>query len=309
MEPKAKWHKLSAHCWRAEVGPFRLEVILDDGECQIADAKTYAQLWFQKVATPCDVTDLMRHTESELARRLEKAASTMDGGELVPRTLAAVAKEFMSLGDGQSTQDDVFGDTHSPTGWSYVETSTEPRFKVGDRVQDTTGELGSGRVYSTNARTNTYGVEFDSGNSGPLSGQFLVHEPPRFKVGDLVRTKFSVSVGVVAEIVSDRVSTFVSKDYASRICNSSLTPYVLPTITSYADLASVLDELPEGTVVEVSWKGCSPGQFRRDVTTAGEWFTRLGSGKWVHSSKLQWRSKAVSEGAVWRILPPSEVEP
>ncbi len=59
------------------------------------------------------------------------------------------------------------------------------------------------------------------------------------------------------------MSTFVSKDYASRICNSALIPYTLPPINSYADLADVLDELPAGTVVEMREVACYPVLVRR----------------------------------------------
>lgn len=91
-QPKAKWSRYedSQQVWTAIVGPFYLDVDGETGDCEIAEwdaesASIGRTLWEHHTPPPCDVVDLMRLTEDELARRLHGAAETMDGKELVAK--------------------------------------------------------------------------------------------------------------------------------------------------------------------------------------------------------------------------------
>lgn len=90
-QPKAKWSAYdedTKRIWTAAVGPFYLEANTADGYAELCSydfesASIGEQLWKQPVSGPCDITDLMRLAEAELARRLRHAAETMDGNGLV----------------------------------------------------------------------------------------------------------------------------------------------------------------------------------------------------------------------------------
>jgi hypothetical protein len=88
-QPKAKWERFEAR-WVANVGPFELVASLQEGAAWIhlASAEpdedgTADPIWDAEIPVPCDLADLMRLAEAELARRLHRAADTMDGRELV----------------------------------------------------------------------------------------------------------------------------------------------------------------------------------------------------------------------------------
>ena len=150
MEPKARWSQWANidGDWTATVGPFRLDVAAQAGWCCLSHRDPYLPLWEQKVATPCDVTDLMRLTESELARRLEKAAATMDGGELVAAPYPGRHGYCDRYGCTQTKAVGAYCEMHdeenrsrdAAVGWDVAKTSTkEPRFKVGDLVRTVYG--------------------------------------------------------------------------------------------------------------------------------------------------------------------------
>lgn len=82
-QPKAKWSKYGVNEWSAEVGPLWLQVQPSTGRIEIWTTSPSGLIWSTKEPTPCDVTDLMRLAEAELARRLHGAADTMNGRELV----------------------------------------------------------------------------------------------------------------------------------------------------------------------------------------------------------------------------------
>lgn len=83
-QPKAEWNVYQPGCAHAEVGMFFLDVhVMQDGwsDWVVADADdVIAEGGWRG---PCDITDLMRLAEAELARRLHGAADSMDGRELV----------------------------------------------------------------------------------------------------------------------------------------------------------------------------------------------------------------------------------
>ena len=93
-----------------------------------------------------------------------------------------------------------------------------------------------------------------------------------------------------------------------------LTPYTLPAINSYADLADVLDELPEGTVVQMLLPTRSPlghagptDVYRYRRTQTGYEFTSRDQG-WRRSESCSTRAPDELDAASFRIFPPSEVE-
>jgi len=87
-QPKAKWPECSG-VWFARVGQYQLEVSIGPsrGEWVVGifddDSGDDEYLVRETVPVPCDLPDLMRLAEAELARRLRGAADSMDGRELV----------------------------------------------------------------------------------------------------------------------------------------------------------------------------------------------------------------------------------
>jgi hypothetical protein len=189
MQPKAKWTKPSgSEVWSAFVGPFYLEV--NPPACSLREVSTLAVLWEHVGPVPCDAPDLMRLTETELARRLEDAAETMDGRDLVARGA-----------DETGTGTLVFAD--------------KPIYVDAQRHHDELTAWGDAK----------WGAS------------------PQFKVGDLVRTQHGVAV--VTEVFTE-ATAFASDGCDGRLRNEEITPYTLPPIRSYSELATALDELPDG---------------------------------------------------------------
>lgn len=91
-QPKAKWERDPENGgWRADVGPFHLEVnTACDGRAELYDSE-WKGLWDHRPAEPYDIVDLMLLSEAELKRRLRGAADTMDGKELVAEQEAVPA--------------------------------------------------------------------------------------------------------------------------------------------------------------------------------------------------------------------------
>lgn len=107
-QPKAEWERHGAG-WRSIVGRYELVVCVPMGSIGIREILTRRPstwdivgadmnsteaprlwLWQDTVPVPCDLADLMRLAESELARRLREAAETMDGSELVAPPRASI---------------------------------------------------------------------------------------------------------------------------------------------------------------------------------------------------------------------------
>lgn len=328
MEPKAKWFEVFVQTgeWSAEVGPFMLEVHCRGGRCEIWQNNHYQMLWSQTVSTPCDVADIMRLTEAELARRLVKAAETMKGSELAVASSADITETFTQrLLQMRAHDVRPVSCALAPAGWQVAETGEddapfelndqnqltaealgassnsaqhielEPghvalvpapargkprmlteqlRFKVGDQVTARRGTqlrdtmLDAVGTVQQLRDAGTLVVAYGTCSSvtcWPVSLE-KVDDEPRFKVGDLVRTKHPPRVGVVA--VPRYTNEHSLVDFADlkneTIDNADLEPYALPPITIYADLADALDELPLGTVLEV---GSARGTtlFKRDA--------------------------------------------
>ena len=87
-QPKAHWTDDGGD-WFATVGPYQLEARIEDGNglwvVALRDDVDGDDEYLARVIVdgPCDLADLMRLAEAELARRLHGAAETMDGRELV----------------------------------------------------------------------------------------------------------------------------------------------------------------------------------------------------------------------------------
>lgn len=329
MTPKAKWKLcVAGDVWRAEAGPFRMEVTSTDGECLIQDADSYAEIWFQKVATPCDAPDLMRLCEGELARRLQHTAETMDGSGLVAAE-SDVAETWAEIRDSRGQ---VVGRTKRltprPSGTFYGKQPIDPctappeqerprhlafsptgpanpfapgagygQMTIGREVvsvskgcrgwvsvidkksRESLVEFSNGPVWvhwsdlqPAPATPETYALSnlarhvdvakhvaaAAAAASDPRLSEWPSpsRESARFKVGDLVRGHRSRMVGVVQSIAGwpDVSVRFVNAD---RVEDTELSHvavldhYTLPPITSYSELADVLDELPEGCVVKM----------------------------------------------------------
>ncbi len=139
MEPKAKWSEVFVATgeWSAEVGPFTLEIGRNLGRCEIWHHGHRTSIWSRIVSTPCDVADLMRLTEAELARRLVKAAETMEGSELAVASSADITAMFtkpllrMRAHDVRLVPCAV-----APAGWQVAETGKEDApFELNDQKQ------------------------------------------------------------------------------------------------------------------------------------------------------------------------------
>jgi hypothetical protein len=341
MEPKAKWSVLYAESneWAAEVGPFVLQVAPRVGRCEIWQDKPSYRIWEHLAPTPCDVTDLMRLTEAELARRLVTTAETMEGGELVASALQAglAANDRAEHNIPDSHRDPIFNDEDDVP---VVRSTPKPemKFNIGDRVEclDTyLWQWHAGTVRSRYFKPESYRVTCDDGFEGLFKTAHLraiatppatnpapeqprhhpraISEWPRFNIGDLVRVPFSAvsRVGVVTAVPEDEYVCFnVSIDGVKHVyATCDVHPYTIPPINSYADLADVLDELPEGVVVEFKERGCYPVQSRRSGASY-EARLPLNAGyeptPWSASELLGGRS-AKSVHATCRIVPPSEV--
>lgn len=142
---------------------------------------------------------------------------------------------------------------------------------------------------------------------------------PSFKVGDLVRGCRSRRVGVV-ENTSGHPNIFVRFVNSGRVEERELSyvavieplshvaviePYQLPPIKTYADLADVLDELPEGTVLEVvAQPGNEPWFVKR--CRGEEYAGRVGSGgPWLLARALLGRDPGLlAPFTTIRVLPP-----
>jgi hypothetical protein len=139
----------------------------------------------------------------------------------------------------------------------------EPQFKVGDRVMSFDGSPSrhiTGTVAKYVAETEDYVVHLDDGTRLVCNTRHLVSAcslEPRFKIGDLVCVLWhdGIRVGAVTHITTDAsgkrplFSVTINGDVAT-YHPDGLNAYTLPPINSYADLADVLDELPEGWRVE-----------------------------------------------------------
>lgn len=265
MEPKAKWQQVEAYSgeWSADVGPYVLEVVTMLGRCSIWQNKPCHRIWEKTTSTPCDVTDLMRLTEAELARRLTGAAETMDGGELVASSTtvritfdeSVTSEERMEF--ARSFHEAVAATLKAPAGWDVVETSTEaPRFKVGDLVRDTYGGIGR------------------------------------------ISKRFSASMFEV-----------VFRHRIRNRADDELKLYTLPPINSYADLANVLDELPEGVVVEVLPPEATNVLYRRILQSyeysRPEWFAGWRRSNLNNPARLTQPTLPTTK---FRIVSPAEVE-
>jgi len=220
MQPKAKWKKCDwRNAWTAVVGPFHLEISPSSGECLLSQWDGHevgAALWRDTRTVPCDVTDLMRLTEAELARRLEDAAETMDGRDLVA-----------------------------------------PPFPVQSmRVEGAANRMGVCASKWQRVRSTWHKVLFTDGVVGPLFDE-------------------------------------------------NATPYTLPSITSYADLADVLDELPEGWRIRI---GTEPYWmvFRRVGDKHQVLQPCVGIDAWLSVSDFSTRRILGARGAV--LLPPENAK-
>ncbi len=251
--PKAKWSEVfvSTGEWSATVGPYTLEVGRNLGRCEIWHQGHLTPIWSRAVPTPCDAADLMRITEAELARRLTAAAETMDGNELLG---PSQAERFMTLPDGSTTSNDVFGHAQRPGSSSWFEKHLPQ----------------------------------------------IVSEPTPFEVGDFVRERYDRRVAIVQKVV-DGGACHLEFGYF-HAC--ALEPYTLPPITSYADLANTLDELPEGARVEVtSVRGTT--LFKREARNNYRCRDH-GDVVWRYATALTClRDKLLPMPAGIRVLPPA----
>lgn len=231
MHPKARWTrgKRLPLAWTSKVGPFHLEVDTEIGRCELCEydpdnTDPGPSLWIHYAPTPCDAADLMRLTEAELARRLEETAGSMDGRGLVAETKRAIS----SAGPRRDADDD------------------EDYCGCGDCSECCPRDVWDAKIASA----------VDTIARLSKSPTDLVGTPtfePRFKVGDLVLV-LGADIGRVAGVSGPAAISplyLVEIDSESATYRQvSLSPYTLPPITSYADLADVLDELPEGWRVE-----------------------------------------------------------
>jgi hypothetical protein len=129
-------------------------------------------------------------------------------------------------------------------------------------------------------------------------------ERSRFKAGDLVREKYDRRVAIVQQVV-DNGACHLEFGYF-HAC--ALEPYTLPPVTSYADLANVLDELPLGTIVEVtSARGVA--RFRRDSPKLYRCqHLSEDAATWMHATALTClREKLLPMPAGIRLLPPGSL--
>ena len=272
-QPKAKWTKASgSEVWSAFVGPFYLEV--NPPGCSLREVSTLAVLWEHIGPVPCDAPDLMRLTEAELARRLEGAAETMDGGELVgepatatppagtiriPQALAEAIDEDLEA-NRRYAETTAWGDKM----WGDAAAEAGPRFKVGDRVTAKPfTRLRDTMIAAVGTITATAGdcaiVKF-ARNAEVRAHQtdLELYEAATFKVGDLVRTvDFGIGCVVAVNTTGPQDWWLHEVRFDSLPKNmwypaTGLQPYTLPPITSYADLADVLDELPKGWRVKMA---------------------------------------------------------
>jgi hypothetical protein len=139
MQPKARWSLYieGKRIWTAAVGPYHLEAHGHEGRAVIresaAESNTLGRsLWQTSVGIPCDVVELMRLAEEELARRLSKAAETMDGRELVLETLSRQCVDPVSrdawnaaVPDGKPVANMGSAQVSAALGWDRAKRSSE----------------------------------------------------------------------------------------------------------------------------------------------------------------------------------------
>lgn len=314
MEPKAKWTR-RGNAWTAVVGPFHLMVTPKNGGCEICDSDTStspvtagALVWDNRdnpLPTPCDVTDLMRMTEAELARRLTGAAETMRGEGLVATECVAMIPP-PAMGKTRT-----FDPQPARAAAKPAPTSPKP-LKVGDRVSVycyTAAKRVLGTVTHYDSANHRYTVDNDLGMWGVFDADNVEPAQPRFKVGDLVRIdRKRPVIGGVAELPARGDRWFGVNTGLKHLVYAAaeeLTTYTLPPIASYADLADVLDELPQGVVVEMREVGCYPVMVRRAPDGYEARYTHV-SVPWS-ASRLIDHGNTEPRNIASRIVPASEV--
>ena len=320
MEPKAKWKVYDPavpHVWSAVVGPFYLEVDRFNGYAEICEYGADdigARLWHEQFQTPQDAADLMHLTEAELARRLEHAAGTMDGRELVaercPNRGASIRADYQTNSYGISRSAMAPG-----------RPGQRAAFDIGDEVYatDVAGKVHRGFIAPSTV-TGCYLVKTTDA-VGYFSEKSLemvrrvgdVEDSPRFKVGDLVRSKEHGRLGVVDSLNVPFVAvrfpnTAVGSGGFEQVYDVEFEPYVLPPINSYADLAAVLDELPEGWRVEQEFLVYGEAAQKRLYWRSLPGTFRCRSGSFT----CEWNKDLVGHhfyaGGLHRVLPPESGE-
>jgi hypothetical protein len=131
-QPKAKWsYDSDGDFWDATVGPFYLQIFTGRGTAELYD-RGWKGLWSSTLQTPCDVVDLMRLAEDELARRLHSAADTMDGDELVAS--ATVTPTAPSGAESTVTVTNVVAEA-AAHGWESIMVSLGAPLHVGSELK------------------------------------------------------------------------------------------------------------------------------------------------------------------------------